>query len=205
MIATLADIAYTYAALIVIAIGFVYAFFAAGRWSRTMLPDAGLMFLYCWRPSLGMLVFVLLIGATRHTPRMADELSAMCRLSTFDGWTDALIRFLLPAMSSASAPAEILREIPRTVPVPSTSTTPQNIPDADAEAQEWVTGMAAARKVDGSFRFSASKIFAAVGGHRATVLATVKAIQEPDMSAQYREGDGSTAPAEYPVSRGAAP
>jgi hypothetical protein len=84
--------------VIVILAGLAYAYVAAGRWSAPMLLDGVLMALYLWRPSIGMLAFVLLLGSVRHVPAFARELAVMFQLDSFQGWTAHIVVFVLPAL-----------------------------------------------------------------------------------------------------------
>lgn len=183
-----------------------YAYVAAGRWAWSMLPDAGLLALYLWRPSWGMLSFVLLVGSVRHLPAWARELASMFRLDEYEGWTHALVVFLLPAlltrehMSSASGGAHLIGGTPVVhVPVPRTGTAaPRETlvpPDTTAENadtngwempristrlsdEEMITMLATQKGAHGGHKYSANKIYDLVGGSRADVLGRVKAIRE---------------------------
>jgi hypothetical protein len=84
--------------VIVILLGLAYCYLAAGRWSGPMLLDAGLAALYLWRPSLGMLAFVLLLLSVRHVPAFAREVVVMFKLDEFEGWTMRVLIFTLPAL-----------------------------------------------------------------------------------------------------------
>lgn len=84
------------------------------------------------------------------------------------------------------------------------------IPDMDAKkpfsrditANEWIVWMSVARGDEGKrYRFSANQIHAAVGGDRNTVLATIKEIRGGPPTPEFRQPDGSTAPAEYPITK----
>jgi hypothetical protein len=84
--------------LVAVAIGLAYCYVAAGRWQWPMLFDAGLLALYLWRPSMGMLAFVLLLGSVRHVPAFAREVVVMFQLDEFEGWTLRALIFTLPAL-----------------------------------------------------------------------------------------------------------
>lgn len=55
------------------------------------------------------------------------------------------------------------------------------------------------RNSDGKYRHSANKIFDLMGGDRNTVLAKIKAIRASGPPAEFRQPDGSTAPAHHPM------
>lgn len=140
-------------ALIAVVIGLVYVYFGVGRWRLWMLIDAGLLAIYLARPSLGMLAFVLLLLAVRHTPAFARELAVLFKLDEFDGWTARAILFALPAldrrpvadgkttaldMSSAAHAGLGATGTPLVhVPVPRTSTAPDaaEVVRADTDAE----------------------------------------------------------------------
>lgn len=71
--------------------------------------------------------------------------------------------------------------------------------DRDITANEWIVRMACARNEEKKYRFSANQIHTAVGGDRNTVLATIKAIRGGPPPAEFRQPDGSTAPAARPI------
>lgn len=75
----------------------------------------------------------------------------------------------------------------------------------DITDTEWIAWMAVARGKDKKYRFSANAIHAAVGGDRNSVLATIKELRAIPPPAQFRQEDGTTAPAAHPVSRAAHP
>jgi len=58
-----------------------------------------------------------------------------------------------------------------------------------------------AKQVDetGAYCYSANEIVRTVGGDRNAVLATIKELRAVPPSAEFRQPDGSTAPARYPV------
>lgn len=101
---TLATITTWFAAIppvvIVIVLSLGYVYLAAGRWSAPMVLDAGLAVLYLWRPSLGMLAFVLLLLSIRHVPAFAREVVVMFKLDEFEGWTLRALIFTLPALTA---------------------------------------------------------------------------------------------------------
>lgn len=72
----------------------------------------------------------------------------------------------------------------------------------DLSDAEWIAWMAVARGKDRKYRFSANTIFAAIGGDRNAVLATIKELRSVPPPASFRQPDGSTAPATYPVTKG---
>jgi hypothetical protein len=90
---------------------------------------------------------------------------------------------------------------------------PERAPDIDAANidmrpfrrdltdSEWIVWMAVARGKDRKYRFSANAIHAAIGGDRNAVLATIKELRAVPPPALFRQDDGSTAPAAYPVTR----
>jgi hypothetical protein len=88
---------------------------------------------------------------------------------------------------------------------------PEGAPDIDAVKvgmptfkrdltdAEWIAWMAVARGKDRRYRFSANTIHAAIGGDRNAVLATIKELRAVPPSAEFRQPDGSTAPASHPI------
>jgi len=71
----------------------------------------------------------------------------------------------------------------------------------DMTDAEWIAWMAVARGKDKKHRFSANAIHAAVGGDRNSVLAMIKELRDVPPPAEYRQPDGTTAPAAHPVTR----
>lgn len=55
------------------------------------------------------------------------------------------------------------------------------------------------RNPDGKYRHSANAIYTFVGGDRNTVLATIREIRGTPPPAEFRQPDGSTAPAQHPI------
>lgn len=90
------------------------------------------------------------------------------------------------------------------VPIQGTAVVSAKPPsDRNIIIDAWIVALADARDEKGGDLFSANDIFKAVGGHRAAVLARVKAIRSGVPPAQFRQEDGATAPADYPVTRSA--
>lgn len=79
-------------------IALAYIYFAGGNWAWSMVVDAGLLALYVWKPSWGMLTFVLVLGSVRHIPALAREMVILFKWQEYQGWTLHLIVFLLPAL-----------------------------------------------------------------------------------------------------------
>lgn len=71
--------------------------------------------------------------------------------------------------------------------------------DRDITANEWIVLMACARNEEKKHRFSANQIHTAVGGDRNTVLAKIKEIRSGPPTPEFRQDDGTTAPASRPV------
>lgn len=71
--------------------------------------------------------------------------------------------------------------------------------DRDITAGEWIVRMACARNEEKKYRFSANQIHTAVGGDRNTVLAKIKEIRSGPPAPEFRQPDGSTAPASHPI------
>lgn len=55
------------------------------------------------------------------------------------------------------------------------------------------------RNPDGKYRHSANKIYELIGGDRNTVLAKIKEIRAVPPAPEFRQPDGSTAPAQHPI------
>lgn len=88
---------------------------------------------------------------------------------------------------------------------------PPAAPDMDAENidmprlsrnitdREMIVLLTMQRGTNGKHRYSANAIHTLVGGDRNTVLATIKSLREVPRPAEYRQPDGSTAPAQHPI------
>jgi hypothetical protein len=154
------------------------------------------------------LITVVALILFRRWPWLANQIAGMLELETYDGMTAWIARHALPAWSGARGVMSRSEGAPAAIGVPGTvgtaSTNAPNLPDRDISADAWIVALASATDEKGRPKFSASKIFALLGGHRATVLARVKEIQEGIPPPQFRQDDGSTAPAEYPVTKSAA-
>lgn len=84
-------------------------------------------------------------------------------------------------------------------------------PDIDAENHEMprlsrditedaeLVFLCVVRNKDGKYRHSANKIYELIGGDRNTVLAKIKEIRSVPPAPEFRQPDGSTAPATRPV------
>lgn len=181
----------------------LYGAIVRWRFSWPALLDLALLGLLVYRPSLGLLAWVGALMIVRHTPALSADVVALLRLDSFDGWTARLVVFALPAlrslMSNAEArPSETVRE-PVHVPVPGTALVSGESPAVRDIRDDWIVRMAEAKDEKGKFLYSANDIFKANGGHRATVMARVKEVQTGVPPAEFRQNDGTTAPAEYPV------
>jgi DNA-binding beta-propeller fold protein YncE len=182
----------------------------AVRWEfrAYMLPDAMLLVLLVYRPSIGLLAWVALLLAVRHVPTLARDLAMLMRLAEFDGWTARAVLFALPALlpdmviMSSAAPQQVaaLADSPVHVPVPGTAVVSPKMTTGDITKDEWIEKMARAVNEKGKYVYSANTIFKANGGHRATVLAMVAEIQQGAQPAQFRQESGGVAPADYPGS-----
>lgn len=185
---------------------------AAVRWrpSWPALIDIALLGLLIYRPSLGLAAWVACLMIVRHTPALSADVVALLGLEQFDGWTARAILFALPALRSLMSNAdegspEAVRGVVH-VPVLGTALVSGESPAVRDIRDDWIVRMAEARDEKGKFLYSANDIFKANGGHRATVMARVKEVQTGVPPAAFRRSDGTTAPAEYPVtSQKAAP
>lgn len=200
MIATLALIPRPVIALAVLAL---YGACVRWRFSWPALLDLLLLGLLIYRPSLGLLAWVACLMIVRHTPALSADVVALLHLDAFDGWTARLVVFALPALRSlmSNTEARSLETVREPVHVPVLGTalvSGESSPVRDIR-DDWIVRMAEARDEKGKFLYSANDIFKANGGHRATVLARVKEIQTGVPPAEFRQSDGTTAPAEYPV------
>lgn len=102
---------------------------------------------------------------------------------------------------------------PVCIPVSHTSIKKTDIPDIDAEKHEMprlsrditedaeLVFLCVVRNKDGKYRHSANKIYELIGGDRNTVLAKIKEIRAVPPPAEYRQSDGSTAPATRPITK----
>lgn len=177
------------------------------RFSAPMLIDLALLSLLIYRPSLGLLAWVACLMIVRHTPTLSADVVALLRLDAFDGWTARLVVFTLPALQSlmvseedeaqnkSDMPVHVLR--PETGGSADTGAIRPN--DDDSMRDQFLITMADQRDERGGYLFSANQIHAAIGGHRATVLAKVRDRRSNTLPATFRQNDGTTAPAEYPV------
>lgn len=177
------------------------------RWRLTYAIDAALIALAIERLSLGMLAWAAALIALRHVPAFATDIAKLFDVASYDGWTRRAGWLLLPGASGADdyvtiatgATVALAPEVVQ-VTIPGTADT-SAIPPADRDITKdaWIVAMAGARDEKGKFIFSGNRIFDAVGGHRATVMARVKEIQSAEPPAQFRQEDGGTAPASHPI------
>src|SRR5215216_415120 len=80
--------------LIVVVLGLAYLHRACRRWRWPLIVDPLLLALYAWRPSLGMLAFVLALYAVRHVSALARDVAIAFNLEEFEGWPPRLLVFL---------------------------------------------------------------------------------------------------------------
>lgn len=182
----------------------------AVRWEfrAYMLPDAALLVLLVYRPSLGLLAWVALLLAVRHVPTLARDLACLMRLADFDGWTARAVLFALPALLPdmvimSSAPDQqvaALADNPVHVSVPGSAVVSAVPPSELDMRDQFLIAMADQKDERGAYLFSANQIHAAIGGHRATVLAMVKDRRASTLPPVYRDQTGDTVPATHPVS-----
>jgi hypothetical protein len=196
-----------------IVLSLVYAYRAAARWRWDMLPDAALLGLYVWRPSLALFAFVVALIVVRWTPRLAGELAAMFHLGEYTGWTARTIAFCLPAitMSSAGADARAVSG-PQVVHVPVSPTgmgdNGDEVVGTDGDAlesgfelprvsrhntqEELVIYLASQRRGDGKPLFSSNQICELMESRKG-----FKGMQRPEVQAIVRQVQHPTQ-AEYP-------
>lgn len=184
----------------------IYGAVVHWRFSAPALLDLLLLGLLIYRPSLGLAAWVGALMIVRHTPALSADVVTLLGLDAFDGWTARLVVFALPALRSlmsntAARAPETVRDLVH-VPVLGTALVPADPPVALDIRDEWIDKMAAARDEKGKYLYTSNDIFKANGGHRATVQARVRAIQQGVPPAEFRQGDGTTAPAAYPVTKG---
>jgi len=74
--------------------------------------------------------------------------------------------------------------------------------DRDIMLDQWLVAMTLAMDDRGKEVFTATKIAAAIGGNHNQTMARIKEVRT-GKAPQFRQDDGSTAPAEYPVTKGA--
>lgn len=171
-----------------------------------MMIDIILLAILIARPSFELAAWVAALLAIRHTPALAISAAHLLKLDSYDGWTARLAVIALPPLAAFMSrpdapPARNDPHAPIHVPGPRTAdTSAAEPPDRDITKEAWIASMARAKDAAGKWIFSANQIYAAVGGHRASVLDVVRAIRD-DAPAQFRDGE-TTAPASYPVSRG---
>lgn len=178
------------------------------RWD--MLPDGLLIGLLIFQPSLGLAAWIGMLMIVRHVPTFSADVAGLLRLDSFDGWTVHAVLFALPAlrsyisvMSRSEGVAVEKSNSPVHVPIPSTAgsadTKAVSYGDDESRRDQFLITMADQRDERGVYLFSSNQIHAAIGGHRATVLARVKDRRAATLPPLYRQDDGGTAPAEYPV------
>jgi hypothetical protein len=88
--------------LVVAVLGLAYLHRACTYWRWPLIVDPLLLALYAWRPSLGMLAFVLALYAVRHVSALAREVAMIFNLDAYEGWTPRVIVFLLPGLEAYS-------------------------------------------------------------------------------------------------------
>lgn len=75
-----------------------YGVIVRWRFAWPMLLDWALIGLLIERPSIAFAVFVSVVMLLRHVPTLAAAFVTMLRLDQFDGWTAHVILFVLPAL-----------------------------------------------------------------------------------------------------------
>lgn len=171
-----------------------------------MMIDVILIAILIARPSFELAAWVAALLAIRHTPALALSAAHLLKLDTCEGWTAQLAVLVLPplaAFMSRPAPPAEQNNSRNPVQEPVRRTADTNAlppPDRDITKDDWIASMARAKDAAGKWVFSANQIYAAVGGHRASVLDQIRAIRD-DAPAVFRSEDG-TGPASYPVSGG---
>jgi hypothetical protein len=179
----------------------------------TLIIDAALVFLFFYHPTLGTFATAAVVIAIRHVPVLADEVARMADLESYPGMTAWLARVLLPGWRSPETLMSIVEDerqnnarVPVHVPVPSTAGSPDTaaiLPNDDESMRDQFLNIMADQKDErGNYLFSSNQIHAAIGGHRATVLARVRDRRAATLPAQFRQDDGDIAPATYPVTKG---
>lgn len=190
--------------------GAIYGSVVRWRFRWDMLPDGLLIGLLVFQPSLGLAAWIGVLMIVRHVPTFSADVAGLLRLDSFDGWTVHAVLFALPAlrsyMSVMSRSGDVSGEkgdSPVHVPIPSTAgsadTKARSYDDDESRRDQFLITMADQIDERGGYLFSANQIHAAIGGHRATVMARVKERRAAALPPLYRQEDGNTAPAEYPV------
>lgn len=193
----------------VLALLLMVAYGAAVRWRLApwMVVDWALLALLVWQPSLGLAAWVGALLIVRHVPTLAEDIASGLKLHDYTGLTAACLRLLLPGarslMVSGGDGEEETRGAQVVVePMPgiagSSAVAP---PDRDITKDDWIVAMAEATDSKGAYVFSANQIDKAIGAHRATTLARVREVRSGVPVAQFRQDDGDTAPATYPVTK----
>lgn len=152
----------------------------------------------------------LAVVALRRAPWFANALAYQFGLDDPEGMTLFVASALLPAwdgarplMSRSEVEEADAPPIPVLVSVPGTSDTKADQPpDRDITKAAWLVAMAEAKDERGAYLFSANDIYKAFGGRRGPVMARIKEIRERTPPAQFRQEEGGTAPATYPVTKG---
>jgi hypothetical protein len=72
-------------------------------------------------------------------------------------------------------------------------------PDPDISPEDELTLLALARRPNGHYRFTAEKIATLMKGDRNKVMAIIREIRGTPPPAEFRQPDGSTAPAARPI------
>lgn len=157
-------------------------------------------------------VILLVLVAIRRAPWFANASATMLDLDQYSGMTAWVARQALPAwdgarvvMSPDEDEPEERAPMPVHVPVPSSGGSPDTraIPPGDdtSRREQFLVIMADQRDERGGWLFSANQIHAAIGGHRATILAQVRDRRAATPQPVYRTDAGATAPASHPVTR----
>ena len=168
-----------------------------------MIIDIALIGLLIVRPSIGLAAWIAVLFALRHVPLLAGEVARMLGLDSYHGLTAVVAHLALPAWSHMSSDGEAGAQKTRAavvVPVPNSLVPPPQTPiDRDISKEGWIVAMASARDENGGYVFSANQIDKAIGAHRATTLAKIREVRENAPPAQFRQDEGGTAPATYPI------
>lgn len=209
----------------VLALLLMVAYCAAVRWRLApwMVVDWALLALLVWQPSLGLAAWVGALLIVRHVPTLAEDIASGLKLHEYTGLTAACMRVLLPGarslmVSDGDGEDETQGAAPVSISVSDMAyrPPPQGADIADMDAQiidmrrvarditddQILMLLCELRKPNGTYRHSMNEVYRRVGGDRNTVMAKIKAIRENAPAAQFRQEDGSTAPAHRPVTKG---
>lgn len=179
-----------------------------------MIIDLALIGLLVYHPSIRFAAWIVVLLAFRHVPLLANRIACDLQLESYAGATAWLAHVLLPGwrssdlhMSSADDGRPETPRAPVHVPIPDTAgsrdTTAIQYHDDESARDQFLDIMCDQKDERGGYLFSANQIHAALGGHRATVLARVRDRRSRTLPPVYRDENGALDVATHPVTKSA--